>query len=449
MEGEGGMKKEMRMRRRSVLTLTLGLCVFALMVFTPLSASAQVTITGVVVTVGDGSLAGTAVYCDASQPTPLPAVVPGPQVCDGRPWNLGSGVLVPANQSLVLTQTNLGPTNPNFDTSDRFPQPSQPGVDLPCNTTTPCTVTVYINSGSGLVQVYQGGTNGNPVNDPLNNFNSDTLNTAQNEATNWVPVSTPTVTTYSLSLGYADNVHGTGPRVCGAGQPICAPNPFDGILAPPANIFIGNPEPAAGSCSTNCYDAGALLIIAGSNTPPPPPPTLGPGDTATIGFWHNKNGQAVINCVNGGSTSTSLGNYLASTYPSLFGAGVGSLGNLAGKTNAEIAAIYLGSTYFGASGQKVNAQILAVALATYVTSSALSGPTNCGADFGFNFSVNGIGVKTYNVGPYGTAIGLQNNTSYTIFQLLQAANAQKAAGTFNADAFNAIFDGINTTGDII
>jgi hypothetical protein len=91
--------------------------------------------------------------------------------------------------------------------------------------------------------------------------------------------------------------------------------------------------------------------------------------------------------------------------------------------------------------------MIGVAFATYVTSSALSGGTNCGAQFGFNFGA-GTGTKTYNVGSLGTAIGLSNNTSYTIFQLLQAANAQKAAGTFNANAFNTIFSAINESGDI-
>jgi hypothetical protein len=82
-----------------------------------------------------------------------------------------------------------------------------------------------------------------------------------------------------------------------------------------------------------------------------------------------------------------------------------------------------------------------------VTSSSLSGGTNCGAGFGFNFG-NGTGAKTYSVGSLGTAIGLSNNTTYTVFEILQAANAQKAAGRFNAGAFNAIFDGINQSGDI-
>src|SRR5207302_837277 len=39
--------------------------------------------------------------------------------------------------------------------------------------------------------------------------------------------------------------------------------------------------------------------------------TTGSGQFATIGFWHNKNGQAVITNFNGSPTSTVLGNSLA------------------------------------------------------------------------------------------------------------------------------------------
>jgi hypothetical protein len=222
---------------------------------------------------------------------------------------------------------------------------------------------------------------------------------------------------------------------------------LDLTLPPPSGVHtVANSctEGGAQPPSTAYTNIGTVTMSGVSATDPssycnppapPPPPGLGKGDTATIGFWHNKNGQAVINCVNGGSTSTGMGNYLSSTYPSLFGAGPGSIVNLAGKTNAQIAAIYLGSSFFGAGGMKVNAQILGAALATYVTSSTLSGAKNCGGQFGFNFSPDGTGVKTYNVGTNGHLIGLVDNTSYTIFQLLQAANTQKAAGTFNAAAF--------------
>ena len=63
---------------------------------------------------------------------------------------------------------------------------------------------------------------------------------------------------------------------------------------------------------------------------------LGKGDTATIGFWHNKNGQALIDSLNGGPTATNLANWLASQFPYLYGAS--SANNMTGKTNADVAA---------------------------------------------------------------------------------------------------------------
>ena len=90
---------------------------------------------------------------------------------------------------------------------------------------------------------------------------------------------------------------------------------------------------------------------------------------------------------------------------------------------------------------------MAAALASYSTSSTLAGGTMA-ASYGFNVSSSGTGAKTYNVGSNGSAIGLINNKSYTVLQLLQAANANCP---FNSTAFNAlnvIFDGINSRGDI-
>ena len=63
---------------------------------------------------------------------------------------------------------------------------------------------------------------------------------------------------------------------------------------------------------------------------------------------------------------------------------------------------------------------------------------------------HGHGIKTYNVGSNGWAIGLVNNPSNTMSQLLQAANANCLGGMIAAGAFNAlnnIFDGINSSGD--
>ena len=170
-----------------------------------------------------------------------------------------------------------------------------------------------------------------------------------------------------------------------------------------------------------------------------PAPAVSHGDTATIGFWHNQNGQALINSFNGGPTSTKLGTWLASNYGCLFS-------DLNGKANSVVAAQFL--TYFNVTGTKTYAQVMAGALADYATSSTLAGGSMA-AGYGFNVSTAGTGAKTYNVGSNGTAIGLSNNTSYTVAQLLQAANAKCPWNATVFNALNIIFDGINTSGDII
>jgi hypothetical protein len=175
--------------------------------------------------------------------------------------------------------------------------------------------------------------------------------------------------------------------------------------------------------------------------------SLGKGQTATIGFWHNKNGQALINSLNGGSSSTLLATWLATNFPNLYGPGTGA-NNLTGKTNADVAAYFL--SIFGVSGQKTYAQVLAAALATYATNSTLAGGTMA-AGYGFKVSTTGTGSSMFNVGSNGTAIGLMNNTSYTVLFLLQTVNSLASGGVINASAINAInsiFDGINQGGDI-
>src|SRR5262249_55676656 len=61
------------------------------------------------------------------------------------------------------------------------------------------------------------------------------------------------------------------------------------------------------------------------------------GQTAGIGFWNNKNGQALINALpvvaNADSSVTSVANWLATTLPNTFG-------SLVGKSNADVAALF-------------------------------------------------------------------------------------------------------------
>jgi hypothetical protein len=168
--------------------------------------------------------------------------------------------------------------------------------------------------------------------------------------------------------------------------------------------------------------------------------TLCSGMTATIGYWQNKNGQALIKAMNGGSSKTNLGNWLANNFPNLFG-------GLKNKSNTDVAAYFC--SVFKVKGAKVQAQILATALAVYVTDKDLAGG-NYAASYGFTVNSNGTGAATFNVGSYGSAIGLTNNKSYTIMQILTAANKANADDGSSSvqTAVNNLFDAINNKGDI-
>ncbi len=177
------------------------------------------------------------------------------------------------------------------------------------------------------------------------------------------------------------------------------------------------------------------------------------GDTATIGFWQNRNGQNLILSLNGGANRTNLGNWLASNFPKIWGNQAGSSNNMTNKTNTQVAA-HFRAEFALTGGPKLDAQIMAVALATYATSSSLAGG-NYAASYGFNVTSSGIGGRAFNVGGAGSAFGVSNNTTRTLRQLLDSANNQAVSGNlWNGNSSlralaNSVFDGINQMGDIM
>ncbi len=204
----------------------------------------------------------------------------------------------------------------------------------------------------------------------------------------------------------------------------------------------GNNTTISGRTATIGVDPGENIVCTFTNTTSVP--WVGTGDTATIGFWHNSNGQALIKQMNGAPTSKTFANWLASSFPYLYGAN--SANNLKNKTNVDVAALFV-KLFTSAESPKTSAQVMANAIAVYVTNTTLAGGSYAGS-YGFNLSSTGTGAKVYNVGTSGTAIGLQNDTNYTVSQILAQANLTKAAGTFNTVAFNDICEGINSQGGI-
>jgi hypothetical protein len=182
------------------------------------------------------------------------------------------------------------------------------------------------------------------------------------------------------------------------------------------------------------------------------PAATGPiqqGQTAGIGFWNNKNGQALIKALNGG-VGTQLGDWLAATFPHMFGASSRS-NDLAGQNNAYVASFF--QSRFVVHGQKLDAQALATALALYVTDPTLDS-TSVGTQYGFIVSGNGVATSTYNVGSNGAAFGVADNTTMTVMDLLLAVDAQAVNGVlYNGNAgkrnmANNVFSAINQAGGI-
>lgn len=173
------------------------------------------------------------------------------------------------------------------------------------------------------------------------------------------------------------------------------------------------------------------------------------GQTATIGFWRNKNGQALLLSLNGGPTSTNLGNWLATNFPKMFGSLAGA-NSLANKTNQQVAGAF--QKWFAVKGQKLEAQVLAVAFAVYVTDSDLAGTV--ATKYGFEVTTTGLGAAYYNVGTSGRAFGVANYTKMKVLDILKATNTQTVKGLmYNGNSFlrnlaNTVYDGINNAGDI-
>ena len=191
------------------------------------------------------------------------------------------------------------------------------------------------------------------------------------------------------------------------------------------------------------------------------------GQFATIGFWHNQNGQAVINSFNGGPTQTALGTWLANSFPSLFGssnpyiaASLAQFGktSLAGMTNAQVATVY--ANLWTPSGLVKNTyvQAFAVALGLYADTSALGGASlvsnGLAAQNGFVVTASGAG--TFNVGNDGAAFSVTNGTSVSVASVMSTVNSSFSPSTglfYTGDqgktsGANDVLNGINSVGDI-
>jgi hypothetical protein len=160
------------------------------------------------------------------------------------------------------------------------------------------------------------------------------------------------------------------------------------------------------------------------------------GQTATIGFWQNKNGQRLIQSVNEG-----MGDWLSATFPNLYGASSGA--DLAGLSNADVGAHFktMFKTQLKAKkgsnpAVKLECQVMAVAFATYVTNSSLAG--TAGTNYGFLVTDYGVGIETWNVGEYGFLFDAEDYSDVRILDMLFATDGKTVDGVLYVD-FDAIY----------
>ena len=134
----------------------------------------------------------------------------------------------------------------------------------------------------------------------------------------------------------------------------------------------------------------------------------------------------------------------------MYGAAAGA-NNLAGKTNAQVAAFYL--SQFTRSTPKVEAHVLATALNVYATNATLDS-TGVAAQYGFIISGDGGGTATVSVGSNGAAFGVADNTVMTVLDLLLATDAQAVNGVLyggNAtrrNQANNVYSAVNQAGGL-
>jgi hypothetical protein len=209
------------------------------------------------------------------------------------------------------------------------------------------------------------------------------------------------------------------------------------------------------------------------------------GLTATIGFWKNKHGRRLIKSLNGGASDTQLGNWLAGTFPALYGStSEDPVNGLAGKTNAEVSKFYREifrqKKRRGNIGPaKLDPQTMAVALAVYVTDRGLAGGIMAEAHGFSTFDptagedpgLAGLGGRLFDIddalgaGAAQTLFGAGTPSSLTVMEILTKTDENSSDGVIfedpddgNSDIdvweaalrslANDLFTAINETGDI-
>jgi hypothetical protein len=165
------------------------------------------------------------------------------------------------------------------------------------------------------------------------------------------------------------------------------------------------------SPTTDLATANAIATVAN--------PPVGPGMTGDLSFWQDPTkGQALIKSFTPNPGSKTLGQWLATTLPNLYGPSTSH--DMTNWNNNKVA------NYLQLPLDGWEAQVLATALNVYATTSSLGG--NAGLTYHFTVSDTGLGARSYSVGMDGAAFGVANNTTMTVNDLLSYVNSKASKG---------------------
>jgi uncharacterized repeat protein (TIGR01451 family) len=123
----------------------------------------------------------------------------------------------------------------------------------------------------------------------------------------------------------------------------------------------------------------------------------------------------------GGQT---LGQWLASTLPRLFG-GVAGAPNLSGFSNAQVASYYV-NLFRCSPVLMLDSEVMATAIYVFATTKSLGG--NVGLAYGFSVTDPGLGAADQSVNQHGQAFLVPNFTSLNICKILSIANNTALGG---------------------
>ncbi|HLJ98265.1 MAG TPA: PKD domain-containing protein [Gemmataceae bacterium] len=201
------------------------------------------------------------------------------------------------------------------------------------------------------------------------------------------------------------------------------------------------------------YTVTVTISHEGNNVPVQNPDTVAnldqfvpSGMVKPSSFWEGLQGQELIRRFGLTSSNQTLGQWLATTLPNLYG-GAGGAANLSSFTNAQIGTYYQSLFLHPQGGIRLDAEVLATALEVFTTTSSLGGTV--GQNYGFTVNSDGLGAYLWNVGSSGQAFNTLNNDAINVFQILLAANNNAVSGepwgsntTLRSEAYT-VFYGID------